>query len=172
MAAAPVKVNASINFVLLNNPFVAALEKNDQATMILLAPSGTQGKESITVGKMIEEVKKLLNKPDDDEEMKALSDNLSNNLKNVTSETEASGVNSIRFTIEQAFLYYEKRGEATKMEYAFSLSVDTSKLLNEVGLFTLKGASISVWNTDREQVLKQMKMFQIEDYLTQLSQPA
>lgn len=193
MAASAIKVNANVNFVLFNNPFVAALEKDQEAMMLLLAPSGTEGRKSITVGDMISEVKKLLGKGDEDEDIKKLSADLESNLANVatvpepevqldpddpdaplnpSAPSDQTGVKTIRFTIEQAFLYYEKRGEQTSMEYAFSLSIDTSKLLKEVGIFQLKGASISVWNTDRKKILDSMKMFGIQDFLDETEQTA
>lgn len=201
MAASAIKVNANVNFVLFKNPFVAALEKDEEAMMLLLAPSSTEGRKSITVGEMIDEVKKLLGKGDEDEDIKKLSADLESNLSNVAEipgpvEAEApadpaapdeedpdapvvpvvsegeTGVKTIRFTIEQAFLYYEKRGAESSTEYAFSLSVDTSKLLREVGIFQLKGASISVWNTDRKKILDSMKMFGIQDFLDESEQTA
>lgn len=165
--AAKVNVNANVNFTLFNNPFVAAFEKNNQSMMLLLAPSHTHGRKTTTVGKIIADIKNMLGKGDDDPDIKSLETDMLNNIGNVAKPKGQGGVNGISITIHQAFLYYEKREDgSSKMEYAFSLKIDTSCLFENLnGLFALNSASLSVWNTDRKKILETMQIFGIQDFL-------
>lgn len=160
-----VNVNASVNFTLFQNPFVAAFEKKGERILLLLAPSETSGRKATTVEEIIKDIKNMLGSSAGEDELKSLQDDIVGNIGNVT-EGGSAGAMGIAITIQQAFLYYEKEGEASKMEYAFSLKIDTSSLLENLnGLFSLNSASISVWKTSRKRVLEMMEIFGIEDFL-------
>ncbi len=170
----PVKVNAGIKFTLLKNNFVAALQKEDKVLSILLAPTNAPGKNGITIKEMVGEIKELMRAEDNDPEVQ----DMTNQLENTVSSVGEGGLDpmEIKIFLQQAFLYYrlekDDSGESVKnLEYAFSLRVDTSKLLKEMDFFNLNEVTLSVWKTERKKVTDSMNMFKIEDFLKEEELP-
>lgn len=174
----PVRINAGVKFTLLKNHFVAALEKDGDVMMLLLAPTDSAGQEGMTVQEMVNEVKKLMGAKEGDPEVEGMEKQLNGTVQSMSdpSKTE-SGFDpmSIRIYVQQAFLYYRsaKKEDGTtqkELEYAFSLKADTSKLLKSMDLFTLDEIYFSVWKTNRKKVTDTMNMFMIEDFLKETAQ--
>lgn len=176
--AIPVRINAGVKFTLLKNHYVAALEKNGDVMMLLLAPTDSAGREGMTIQEMVNEVTKLMGAKKDDPEIKGMETQLNSTVQSMSDPQKAEGgfdPMSIRIYVQQAFLYYrtEKKPDGTKeknMEYAFSLKADTSKLLGSMDLFTLDEIYFSVWKTNRKKVTDSMNMFMIEDFLNETAQ--
>lgn len=175
----PVRINAGVKFTLLKNHFVAALEKDGDVMMLLLAPTDSAGNNGMTIQEMVEEVKNLMGAKKDDPEIANMETQLNSTVSSMSDPEKAkSGFDpmSIRIYVQQAFLYYrtEKKADNTtekNMEYAFSLKADTSKLLGSMdGLFTLDEIYFSVWKTNRKKVTDSMNMFMIEDFLNETAQ--
>ena len=174
---ATVNINAGVKFTLFSTHFAAAMQKDDTGLKILLIPSVAEKKKEITIGDMVEEIKSLIapNDPKNKEvnDMTKQLTNAVNGLAPTDTETKpeekakAFDPMSIGITIEEAFLFYEKKGTVTTFEYAFSLSLNTSKLIKQMEFFSLDGISLSVWNTTRPAVIQEMKMIGIDDYLKQ-----
>lgn len=178
-AAIPVRINAGVKFTLLKNHFVAALEKDGDVMMLLLAPTDSAGQEGMTVKEMVDEVKKLMGAKDGDPEVAKMESELKGTVEGMSDPEKAkSGFDpmSIRIYVQQAFLYYRTGGKnedgtvKKELEYAFSLKADTSKLLGKMDLFTLDEIYFSVWKTNRKKVTDTMNMFMIEDYLKETAQ--
>ena len=135
--AIPVRINAGVKFTLLKNHFVAALEKDGDVMMLLLAPTDSAGQEGMTIQEMVEEVKQLMGAKEGDKEVADMETQLNSTVSSMSDPKKAgSGFDpmSIRIYVQQAFLYYRsaKKEDGTKekeLEYAFSLKADTSKLL-------------------------------------------
>lgn len=177
---ATVNINAGVKFTLFSTHFAAAMQKDDTGLKILLIPSVAEKKEEITIGDMVEEIKSLI-APNDpkNKEVNDMTKQLTSAVNGLAPEdtggkgtkpedtTKAFDPMSIGITIEEAFLYYEKKGTASTFEYAFSLSLNTSKLIKQMEVFSLDGISLSVWNTTRPAVIQEMKMIGIDDYLKQ-----
>lgn len=175
--AIPVRINAGVKFTLLKNHFVAALEKDGDVMMLLLAPTDSAGQEGMTIQEMVNEVKKLMGAKEGDPEVAGMEEQLNETVQNMSDPSKTgSGFDpmSIRIYVQQAFLYYrsaKKDGTAQKdLEYAFSLKADTSKLLKSMDLFTLDEIYFSVWKTNRKKVTDTMNMFMIEDFLKETAQ--
>lgn len=176
--AIPVRINAGVKFTLLKNHYVAALEKNGDVMMLLLAPTDSAGREGMTIQEMVNEVTKLMGAKKDDPEIKGMETQLNSTVQSMSDPQKAEGgfdPMSIRIYVQQAFLYYrtEKKTDGTtekNMEYAFSLKADTSKLLGSMDLFTLDEIYFSVWKTNRKKVTDSMNMFMIEDFLNETAQ--
>lgn len=177
--AIPIRINAGVKFTLLKNHFVAALEKNGDVMMLLLAPTDSAGREGMTIQEMVTEVTKLMGAKKDDPEIQGMETQLNSTVQSMSDPKKAEGgfnPMSIRIYVQQAFLYYrtEKKADNTtekNMEYAFSLKADTSKLLGSMdGLFTLDEIYFSVWKTNRKKVTDSMNMFMIEDFLNETAQ--
>ena len=143
--AIPVRINAGVKFTLLKNHFVAALEKDGDVMMLLLAPTDSAGQEGMTIQEMVEEVRKLMGAKEGDKEVADMETQLNSTVNSMSDPKKAGGgfnPMSIRIYVQQAFLYYrsakkEDGTEEKELEYAFSLKADTSKLLGSIDLFTL-----------------------------------
>lgn len=176
--AIPVRINAGVKFTLLKNHFVAALEKNGDVMMLLLAPTDSAGNNGMTIQEMVEEVKKLMGAKKDDPEIANMETQLNSTVSSMSDPEKAkNGFDpmSIRIYVQQAFLYYRtaKKADGTsekELEYAFSLKADTSKLLGSMDLFTLDEIYFSVWKTNRKKVTDTMNMFMIKDFLSETAQ--
>lgn len=108
-AAIPVRINAGVKFTLLKNHFVAALEKDGDVMMLLLAPTDSAGQEGMTVKEMVDEVKKLMGAKDGDPEVAKMESELKGTVEGMSDPEKAkSGFDpmSIRIYVQQAFLYY------------------------------------------------------------------
>ncbi len=170
----PVKVNAGIKFTLLKNNFVAALQKEDKVLSILLAPTNAPGENGITIKEMVDEIKDLMGAKDNDPEVQ----DMTNQLENTVSSVGEGGLDpmEIKIFLQQAFLYYRSAEDGSEksvksLEYAFSLRVDTSKLLKKMDFFNLDEVTLSVWKTERKKVTDSMNMFKIEDFLKEEELP-
>lgn len=168
----PVKVNAGIRFTLLKNKFAAALQKDEEALSILLTPTNAPGENGITIRDMVDEIKGLMGTGDDDPEVQEMENQLQNTVSSVGDQKAEGGFDpmAIEIFLQQAFLYYRSGQDASgkpvkKLEYAFSLRVDTTKMLKKMDFFSLDEVTLSVWKTDRKKVTDCMKLFKIEDFL-------
>lgn len=106
----PVKVNAGIKFTLLKNHFVAALQKDDEALSILLAPTESSEEKGITIKEMVEEIKGLMGAESDDSEVNEMENQLKDTVSAVgNKKVEGEGgfdPMAIEIFLQQAFLYY------------------------------------------------------------------
>lgn len=168
----PVKVNAGIKFTLLKNDFVVAFQKDGNVVSILLAPTNASEKNGMTIQEMVDEIKKLMGVGSEDTEVKGLEEQLQKTVKSVgkTEGDDSFKPMEITISLQQAFLYYRSETNGSEktvkdLEYAFSLSVDMSKMLDKIDIFNLKEITLSVWKTDRKKVTESMNMFKIEDFL-------
>lgn len=179
----PVKVNAGIKFTLLKNNFVAALQKDEEALSILLVPTNVPGEKGITIREMVDEIKEMIGAGDDDPEVNDMTKQLEDTVNSVGDQKAEGGFDpmAIEIFLQQAFLYYrsgknESGGDqpgnpAKTLEYAFSLRVDTKKMLKKMDFFSLDEITLSVWKTDRKKVTESMNMFLIEDFLQEEAIP-
>lgn len=173
--AIPVRINAGVKFTLLKNRFVAALQKDGDVMMLLLAPTDSGGMAGMSIQEMVDEVAKLMGTKKEDSEIQEMEKQLNGTVGSMTdSEKVKEGFDPMSITVyvQKAFLYYrtEKKADGKtekNLEYAFSLKADMSKLLGEMDLFTLDEIYFSVWKTNRKKVTDSMNMFLIEDFLNE-----
>lgn len=175
----PVCVNAGIKFKLFSAHFVAAVQKDEKALQVLLAPADAEENEGITIEKIVSEIRGLMGVQKDEKnpELEGMEKQLVSTVGGVTKKEavepgKAFDPMAIRVFIRQAFVYYRKEtGEGAKssLEYAFSLQIDPSKMLKKMEVFELNEITLAVWKTNRTKVKEKMKMFDIDQYLKELA---
>ena len=82
--AIPVRINAGVKFTLLKNHFVAALEKDGDVMMLLLAPTDSAGQEGMTIQEMVEEVRKLMGAKEGDKEVADMETQLNSTVNSMS----------------------------------------------------------------------------------------
>ena len=165
---ASINVNVGAKFTILNANLVAALQKSDKKWQVLVAPTDAVANKGMNIKEIVNEVKKLMGGTD--EAVAGLEDQLKNSVESMKANDEGSVFDpmSIEFYLRQVFVYYESEGDKSSSEYAFSLEVNTSNMLKEIGMFNLESIVFAVWNTTRKKVKEQMSMFDIDEYLKEL----
>lgn len=165
-------LNAAIalDFSLIGTKLHAMYKKDDKGYKILLIPSVQSDNQGISVGELIEDIKKLTRSVTKEENMDTAE--LTDALEGAAKEGGSTGVgiNNIRIILNMAYLYISKEdGADTKgeVEYAFNLNILTTGLIPPAlaDIVSVDHIGIAVWNTNRTQILNQMSIAKIEDYL-------
>lgn len=162
-------VNVGAKFTILRTNLAAALQKTGDKWQVLVAPTDAVANQGMTINEIVSEIMHLMG--DNKESVQGLNDQLESAVKSMVSEENQGGFQpeSIKLYLRQVFVYYEKEGDKSGAEYAFSLEVDTSKMLKNIGMFNLEGIVFAVWNTKRRKVKERMSMFDIDEYLRELT---
>lgn len=161
-----INVNLGAKFTILKTNLVAALQKSEKKWQVLVAPTDAAANAGMSVKEIVEEIQKLMG--GDPKEVDGLETQLLGAVESVSQPSGAFDPMSIRFYLRQVFVYYEKGEETSSTEYAFSIEVDTSDMLKNIGVFNLDSIVLSVWNTKRRKVKEKMSMFDIDAYLAEL----
>lgn len=158
-------INIGAEFTILKADLTAVLQKTGKKWQVLVAPTDTIANQGMTIGEIVDEIKKLMGRAGSQTE--GLEDKLQNTVASMAAEESQSTFDpkSIKLYLRQVFVYYEKEGDASTAEYAFSLEVDTSQMLKNIGMFNLKKICFAVWNTDRKGVKEKMALVDINEYL-------
>lgn len=158
-------INIGAEFTILKADLTAVLQKTGKKWQVLVAPTDTIANQGMTIGEIVDEIKKLMGGAGSQTE--GLEDKLQNTVASMAAEESQSTFDpkSIKLYLRQVFVYYEKEGDASTAEYAFSLEVDTSQMLKNIGMFNLKKICFAVWNTDRKGVKEKMALVDINEYL-------
>lgn len=164
---APINVNVGVKFTILKTNLVAALQKDDKKWQVLVAPTDAVASRGMSIKEIVAEIQNLMG--GGQEAVAGLEDQLSGAVESMSDQKSGSfDPMSIEFYLRQVFVYYEKEGEKSSAEYAFSIEVNTSQMLKQLGVFNLEGIVLSVWNTKRNKVKERMSMFDIDTYLAEL----
>lgn len=172
-----VKINAGIKFTLLSTQFAGAVQKDENKLEILLIPSAPEFKKEITIKQMIDQIKgiivpELKEGEEAPEEIGKLQTQIGSAVTEFGDKNATFNPLEIGITIEEAFIYYRKeKDKPAVFEYAFSLLLNMAHLIREMEVFSLDSISMSVWNTERPGIIKEMKMLNIDDYLRLYDQP-
>lgn len=128
----------------------------------LVCLGGEQPKQSVTLGKVCQEISS---------NVKVIVDDVLQFLKLDSSD-------NINIEIGQAYYYYsgnqndwKKIGDDTiKYEYAFSVKITEKPQEGELSLpFSIDSVSFSIWNTERNSIIKAMDLETIDEKLKELS---
>lgn len=179
-------LNASvgIDFSLLGTSLHAAYEKKGaEGYAVLLLPTEQNPNNGVSIGAVIEDIKKLVKGVDD----KANTDDMDKDLmEGVNSlaikEGEAedtkgdkqTGLNNLIVKLQMAYLYIRKiPGQDSQLEYAFQLQVIAKDVIPpEIqSLVDVDNVSISVWNTTRQKILDRMSLVTIDEYIGIVEDP-
>lgn len=169
-------LNASvgIDFSLLGTNLHAAYEKKgEDGYAVLLLPTEQNANNGVSIGQVIEDIKKLVSGVDksasaDDMETDLLSgvDSLPNLGEGEDAKKE--GLNNLIVKLQMAYLYIRKmKGQPSQLEYAFQLQVIAKKVIPKeiTELIDVDTVSISVWNTTRQKILDKMSLVTIDEYI-------
>ena len=140
--------------------FVEIVKKAEGGYTLLLVPTKPENPAKVKIGKLIEDVKKLIGKDVDTSELQ--------NIVNGANGNETDDFDTTEISLAMAFVYIDKKGENEKTaEYAFQLKAELEGLVpKELEDFvTIKDAQVAVWNTGREKIINAMNLVKPEEYL-------
>lgn len=173
-------LNAAIgvDFSLIGTKLHAMYKKDTNGYKILLIPTLQSDNEGITIQELIDDIKSLTESVTGSNSLNTeeLTTALDGAVQEAADEEGKKGANDklpdtseIRIILSMAYLYINKEDEQEKsdIEYAFNLNILTTGLIPKAlsSIVTVDHIGISVWNTERTQILNQMSIVKIEDYL-------
>ncbi len=160
----------AVDFSLIGTKLHTMYKKDDKGYKILLIPSVQSDNQGVSIGELIEDIKKLTKSVTKDENVDTAE--LTSALEGAAKESgnTGAGINDIRIILNMAYLYISKEDGADKkgeVEYAFNLNILTTGLIPQAlaDIVSVDHIGIAVWNTNRTQILNQMSIAKIEDYL-------
>lgn len=173
-------LNAAIgvDFSLIGTKLHAMYKKDTNGYKILLIPTLQSDNEGITIQELIDDIKSLTESVTGSNSLNTeeLTTALDGAVQEAADEEGKKRANDklpdtseIRIILSMAYLYINKEDEQEKsdIEYAFNLNILTTGLIPKAlsSIVTVDHIGISVWNTERTQILNQMSIVKIEDYL-------
>lgn len=170
----------AVDFSLIGTKLHAMYKKDKNGYKILLIPTVQSDNEGVTIKELIDDITSLTKNVTGNDSLN--TEELTNVLDGAiqegaseegTSKKSASGklpdTNEIRIILNMAYLYISKESEQqeSQIEYAFNLNILTTGLIPKAlsSIVTVDHIGIAVWNTERTQILNQMSIAKIEDYL-------
>lgn len=163
----------AVDFSLIGTKLHAMYKKEEKGYKILLIPTLQADNEGVTIQQLIDDIKSLTKNVTGEDSLD--TGELTNALNGAVEEGAGQGkdakkinANEIRIILNMAYLYICKDGQQpSQVEYAFNLNILTKGLIPEAisSIVTVDRIGIAVWNTDRTQILNQMSIAKIEDYL-------
>lgn len=164
-------LNASIglDFSLIGSRLHAAYEKSgSDGYAVLLIPSEQNADNGVSIGEVIEDIKKLVKGVDEKADTSSMEKDLESGISGLSQEEgEGSVLDNLIIKLKMAYLYIRKSSQESTLEYAFQLEVITKGMIPEGinQLVDVDNISISVWNTNRSKVVEKMGLTTIQDYL-------
>lgn len=169
-------LNASvgIDFSLLGTNLHAAYEKKGaDGYAILLLPTEQNANSGVSIGQVIDDIKKLVSGVDSGASTKGMQEDLLSGVASLpigegSDEAKKEGLNNLIVKLRMAYLYIRKmQGQSPQLEYAFQLQVIAKDVIpGEItGLVDVDNVSISVWNTTRQKILDRMSLVTIDEYI-------
>lgn len=171
------KATLAVDFSLIGTQLHVLYKAEEKGYKFLLIPSPQADNRGISINELLEDIKKLTkaasgNTSEGDIPSEELSNVLNGAIESGTENDDGTKpkLEDIRIILNMAYIYVNKNEESevdSTIEYAFNLEVLTSGLIPKAikDIFTVDRVSIAVWNTERTQILNQMSIAKIEDYL-------
>ena len=159
----------AVDFSLLETPLGAMLVKEEKGMRVLVIPTAAQDAPEVSLGKLIEDIKKIAGGAD----TKKLEEQLRSAAEEANKENESSkdggkiDLDNITFTLKMLYLYIDTTQGDTITEYALNILINTEGLIPAAlkSLVDVKSVGIAVWNTSRNKVLDKMSIVNINDYI-------
>lgn len=158
-----------VDFSLLKTKMYAAYEKNgNDGYSVLLMPTAQESDNSVSLDEIIEQIKTISTNKEkndntesaDDVNMKAQINQSLNNF-DITDK-------DVKFKLCMAYLYLDKKnGEDAKLEYAFKLEILMENVVPDAikDIIDVNRLMISVWKTDRPQVINEMALISVKEFI-------
>lgn len=161
-----------VDFSLIGTQLHAAYEKQgDEGYAILLMPSEQTADNGVSVGVVIEDIKKMMRAVDGEANISGMEEDLQEGLSGL-SEDDDSKENSFDLSklivkLQMAYLYIRKTQEESILEYAFQLQIVSKDVIPKAikSIVSVDNISLSVWNTNRKKVIDKMALITINDYI-------
>ncbi|MFQ9515040.1 MAG: hypothetical protein ACLRZ9_04340 [Eubacterium sp.] len=161
-----------IDFSLIGTQLHAAYEKRgEDGYAILLMPSEQMADNGVSIGEVIEDIKKMVNKVNENADttgMEAdLNEGLSSLSENKGTDQNKFELNKLMVKLQMAYLYIEKTKETSVLEYAFQIQIISKDVIPAAirELVSVDNISFSVWNTNRKKVIDKMALVTIGEYI-------
>lgn len=159
-----------IDFSLIGTKLHAAYEKREEGGYaILLAPAPQEADNGVSLGRVIDDIKKLIQGTGSSASTENLEADMKKNLEGMQSGGEALDLDKIIIKLNMAYLYIVKGKTETDnvLEYAFQLEIITEGFVPEEvkEIVDVSNISLSIWSTDRKKVIDQMRLITIGQYL-------
>lgn len=167
----------AVDFSLIGTQLHLLYKSEGNGYKFLLIPSPQVDNRGISIDELLKDIGKLTkaasgNASGGETQSKELEDVLNGAIQSGTGNEDGTKpkLEDIRIILNMAYIYVckdEKSEADSTVEYAFNLEVLTSGLIPAAltDIFTVDRVSIAVWNTERTQILSQMSIAKIEDYL-------
>lgn len=166
-AVSTLNANIGIDFSLIGTKLHATYEKKGKdGYAILLMPSEQTADNGVSIGEVIDDIKKLISSVDENAKTDQMDADLENGTSGLSKE-EGFDVKKLIIKLQMAYLYIHKSGEESTLEYAFQLQIISKDVIPEAikKLVTVDTISISIWNTERQKIMEQMALMSINEYL-------
>lgn len=161
-----------IDFSLIGTQLHAAYEKRgEDGYAILLMPSEQMADNGVSIGEVIEDIKKMVNKVNENADTKGmeadLNEGLSSLSENKGTDQNKFELNKLMVKLQMAYLYIEKTKETSVLEYAFQIQIISKDVIPAAikELVSVDNISFSVWNTNRKKVIDKMALVTIGEYI-------
>lgn len=164
-----------IDFSLIGTKLRAVYEKKgEDGYAILLAPSAQEADNGVSIGKVIDDIKKLVSSAGSGASTADMEKDLTEGISALTkgdgktgSDTDKFDLNKIMVQLNMAYLYLCKDKEQDVLEYVFQLRILTEGLIPPAiaEIVDVSGVSLSIWNTSRQKVVNQMQLITIDNFL-------
>lgn len=158
-----------IDFRIFETDLHAGFEKRESdGYALLVIPTSLEADNGISIGNMIKEIKGLVSRVDENANTDDMEKNLQNGVSGLTRDDDQKfDLDKLMIKLRMAFLYIEKTAEKSTIEYAFQLEIITEGMIPAKirSLVDVNNVSISVWNTQRKQLIEKMSLMTVNSYL-------
>lgn len=159
-----------IDFSLIGTKLHAAYEKRgEEGYSVLLIPTAQEADNGISIGKVIEDIKKLVSGTGSEANTEEMEGDLTGSLSGLQEDGGNFDLNKIIVKLNMAYLYINKGKDPAEdvLEYAFQLQIITEGFIpKEIAqIVDVSNLSLSVWNTSRKKVVDQMQLITVDEYL-------
>lgn len=165
----PLNALVGIDFRIFETDLHAGFEKRgSDGYALLVIPTSLEADNGISIGKMIQEIKGLVSGVDENANTDDMEKNLQNGVSGLTRDDgQKFDLDKLMIKLQMAFLYIEKTAEESTIEYAFQLEIITEGMIPAKirSLVDVNNVTISVWNTQRKQLIEKMSLMTVNSYL-------
>ncbi len=149
--------------------YVALIKKAKEGDYtFLLVPKKLDETEGVSLGQLIEDIKKLFKKGGEEPQL---------DISQLTDILGSHSIDSVIAKLSMAYIYYDretkegKEEPEVKTEYAFEITVDNIDDVfpeNFKNFVNFKSFQIAVWNTSNKKILEAMNIVDPNEYINNL----
>lgn len=162
--------NISVTLSLFDNKFYGVLEKKDKETALLIPPSEVTIKKEYSLEELRQQFHKLMatstvNKSCKLKNIDVLCEELDTVFHAVLNENASMNLNA-KIPVEKIYIFFRKVDETyIEYKYAFNFVMKIAELDRKQQYTAIQVLKFSIWNTEQESILEEMKCISIKDAL-------